>query len=393
MNLDATWDLDAIAAAAVTLGMPPAELLDDTLYDIVNNDDANTNEGKGASLVAALTSTLLARHIAGRSNPLKTKGSCRITMMATGANRYPQRGLTMSPKARRRNAFMHIKTVGSLLKQLLLYGMLFLSGSAIFVAFPVCILGHALDQKNLLQLICPWPSCWPSLLTVVLWSLWVWGFRTHLKSFAWQIIYFLFVIRSLRIIELQYEFQCNWSEAQEMANALFCLMELMFVTALLVLEIIAWLNSRKPVRNNEFEINAWRMLSYLLVFFLLGILGNVIPGMTDLIQEEDVGKAMIALLVISYPLEILNIFWNAIENDGRKNDSRNTENEIDGKLDDLCVKVQNLLDDSQQKIVESVRDIDEKISKVTSDTPCILFRRTDSTYEFKVVMRRRNHRK
>lgn len=102
---------------------------------------------------------------------------------------------------------------------------------------------------------------------------------------------------------------------------------------------------------------------------------------------------MIALLVISYPLEILNIFWNAIENDGRKNDSRNTENEIDGKLDDLCVKVQNLLDDSQQKIVESVRDIDEKISKVTSDTPCILFRRTDSTYEFKVVMRRRNHRK
>ena len=32
------------------------------------------------------------RHIAGRSNPLKTKGSCRITMMVTGANRYPQRG-------------------------------------------------------------------------------------------------------------------------------------------------------------------------------------------------------------------------------------------------------------------------------------------------------------
>ena len=80
-----------VTAAAVTLGMPPAELLDDTLYDIVNNDDTNTNEGKGASLVAALTSMLLARHIAGRCNPLKTKGSCRITMMATGANRYPQR--------------------------------------------------------------------------------------------------------------------------------------------------------------------------------------------------------------------------------------------------------------------------------------------------------------
>ncbi|ADH01082.1 hypothetical protein BLJ_1647 [Bifidobacterium longum subsp. longum JDM301] len=91
MNLDAAWDLNAIAAAAVTLGMPPAELLDDTLYDIVNNDDTNTGADKGASLVAALTSMLLARHIAGRCNPLKTKGSCRITMMATGANRYPQR--------------------------------------------------------------------------------------------------------------------------------------------------------------------------------------------------------------------------------------------------------------------------------------------------------------
>lgn len=251
--------------------------------------------------------------------------------------------------------------------------------------FPLYILGHAFDQKNLLQLI--WS--WPSLLTVMLWGLWVRGFRTHRESFAWQIIYFLFVICSLRIIELQYD----WSEEQEMANALFCLMELMFVTALLVLEIIAWLNRRKPVRNNEFEINAWRMLSYLLVFFLLGGLMNVIPGMTELIQKEDVGKAMIALLVISYPLEILNIFWNAIENDGRKNDSRNTENEIDRKLDDLCVKVQNSLDDSQQKIVESVRDIDEKISKVTSDTPCMSLRRTDSTYEFKVVMRRQNHRK
>lgn len=28
MNLDAAWDLNAIAAAAVTLGMPPAELLE-----------------------------------------------------------------------------------------------------------------------------------------------------------------------------------------------------------------------------------------------------------------------------------------------------------------------------------------------------------------------------
>lgn len=143
---------------------------------------------------------------------------------------------------------MHIKTVGNLLKQLLSYVMLFLSGFAVFVAFPLYILGHAFDQKNLLQLI--WS--WPSLLTVMLWGLWVRGFRTHRESFAWQIIYFLFVICSLRIIELQYD----WSEEQEMTNALFCLMELMFVTALLVLEIIAWLNRRKPVRNNEFEINA-----------------------------------------------------------------------------------------------------------------------------------------
>ncbi|VYS87040.1 Uncharacterised protein [Bifidobacterium dentium] len=48
---------------------------------------------------------------------------------------------------------MHIKTVGNLLKQLLSYVMLFLSGFAVFVAFPLYILGHAFDQKNLLQLI------------------------------------------------------------------------------------------------------------------------------------------------------------------------------------------------------------------------------------------------
>ena len=83
---------------------------------------------------------------------------------------------------------MHIKTVGNLLKQLLSYVMLFLSGFAVFVAFPLYILGHAFDQKNLLQLI--WS--WPSLLTVMLWGLWVRGFRTHRESFAWQIIYFLF---------------------------------------------------------------------------------------------------------------------------------------------------------------------------------------------------------
>ena len=71
--------------------MPPAELLDDTLYDIVNNDDTNTGADKGASLVAALTSTLLARHIAGRCNPLETKGSGPRYLVETGAGGYPQR--------------------------------------------------------------------------------------------------------------------------------------------------------------------------------------------------------------------------------------------------------------------------------------------------------------
>ena len=41
--------------------------------------------------VVALTSTLLARHIAGRCDPLKTKGSGPRYLVEPGAGEYPQR--------------------------------------------------------------------------------------------------------------------------------------------------------------------------------------------------------------------------------------------------------------------------------------------------------------
>lgn len=37
---------------------------------------------------------------------------------------------------------------------------------------------------------------------------------------------------------------------------------------------------------------------------------DVIPGMGNLVKNADVGKEMISLLIIAYPLEILNAFWD-----------------------------------------------------------------------------------
>lgn len=108
--------------------------------------------------------------------------------------------------------------------------------------------------------------------------------------------------------------------------------------------------------------------------------------MRDLIQNADVGKAMIALLVISCPLEILNVFWDSI----KKDDKAETEK----KLDDLLSKVQNAtalassLKDSQNRIEERVQDINEKISRTADDKPGISFLKSSSVYEFKITMRR-----
>ena len=63
----------------------------------------------------------------------------------------------------------------------------------------------------------------------------------------------------------------------------------------------------------EFNLNVRKILSYPVFIFLLGSLMDVIPGMGNLVKNADVGKEMISLLIIAYPLEILNAFWDTIK--------------------------------------------------------------------------------
>lgn len=142
-----------------------------------------------------------------------------------------------------------------------------------------------------------------------------------------------------------------------------------------------------PSENEEFNLNVWKVLSYPIFFFLFGSLVSVVPGMSDLIKNADIGKTMMALLVVTCPLEVIKTYWDAMGKDDNI--------EVEKKLDDLLSKVQNATDlasslkDSQNRIEERVQDIDEKISRPADDEPSISFRKSNSTYELKITMRRR----
>ena len=105
----------------------------------------------------------------------------------------------------------------------------------------------------------------------------------------------------------------------------------------------------------EFNLNVRKILSYPVFIFLLGSLMDVIPGMGNLVKNADVGKEMISLLIIAYPLEILNAFWDTI----KKDDKAETEK----KLDDLLSKVQNAT-----ALAPSLKDSQNRESRKESRT-------------------------
>ncbi|MGJ0563487.1 hypothetical protein [Bifidobacterium pseudocatenulatum] len=105
----------------------------------------------------------------------------------------------------------------------------------------------------------------------------------------------------------------------------------------------------------EFNLNVRKILSYPVFIFLLGSLMDVIPGMGNLVKNADVGKEMISLLIIAYPLEILNAFWDTI----KKDDKAETEK----KLDDLLSKVQNAT-----ALASSLKDSQNRESRKESRT-------------------------
>lgn len=198
--------------------------------------------------------------------------------------------------------FMPIKT--NRLVRVLSIALGALSCICAFMILPMYILGSAHAQGNLL----------PSVIAISLCCICIRGLCVYRESLTWQFSYCCLLISSFEIIVFYY----NPDKTLESVNAIFWMLEITFLAVLLMI---------------EFNLNVRKILSYPVFIFLLGSLMDVIPGMGNLVKNADVGKEMISLLIIAYPLEILNAFWDTI----KKDDKAETEK----KLDDLLSKVQN----------------------------------------------------
>lgn len=255
------------------------------------------------------------------------------------------------------------------------------------VAILLYILDVTLKRGNLLQVIWPLSSSWPSILTIVLCCVWIRGACAYLESFTWQFVYLLFSLCSFAVVEFHYAPE-EGKAGLEMFDAFFWMLVFVFGGILLMMDVVKLRRGEhSPSENEKFNLNVWKVLSYPIFFFLFGSLVSVIPGMSDLIKNAGIGKTMIALLVVTCPLEVIKTYWDAMGKDDNI--------EVEKKLDDLLSKVQNATDlasslkDSQNRIEERVQDIDEKISRPADDEPGISFRKSNSTYELKITMRRR----
>ena len=254
-----------------------------------------------------------------------------------------------------------------------------------FIVLPLYILGFAFERENLLQLIWPLSSAWPSLLTILLCFACIRGTCAHREYFAWQFAYILLLLFSFCVILFHYAPKAGKSWTDE-ADAVSWVTALTTGAVLLMMDVKSIRDKRSPSKD-KFDPDVWKLLSYPIFFFLFGSLASVIPGMRSLIKNEDIGITMIALLVVTYPWEVLKAFWDAMKED----DDAETEN----KLNALCSKVQDAstlassLQESQNRIEEKVHDIDERLSRTVDDKSGISFLKSNSTYELKITMRRR----
>lgn len=249
-----------------------------------------------------------------------------------------------------------------------------------FMILPMYILGATSEQKNLPHLIWPPFLSLPSILTIMLCCICVRSTYAHAESFMWQFVYGGFFVFCVGIIELHYD---SKGEA-DVVKAVFYILAFIFGIALLMMDVNSIRNRHSLAEDRKLNLNVWRILSYPFFFFLLGSSASVIPGMRELIKDADIGKEMIALLVISCPLEILNVFWDSIKKDDK------AETEI--RLNDLCSKVQDActlassLQESQNRIEEKVHGIDERLSRRVDDKSGISFLKSNSAYELKITM-------
>lgn len=77
-------------------------------------------------------------------------------------------------------------------------------------------------------------------------------------------------------------------------KAIFYILAFISGIVLLMMDVNSRFNRHNLAEDRKFNLNVWKILSYPFFFLLLGSSASVIPGMRDLIQNADVGKAMIA---------------------------------------------------------------------------------------------------
>lgn len=190
---------------------------------------------------------------------------------------------------------------------------------------------------------------------------------------------------------------CLFNGEREVVCAFIWILASMSLLEVLLMVRAAWCenNNLRIWRSKKaLEIGS-RMIVYPALFIFLGVLAQRMQGMQDLVGEKgDLGKAMIALTILTYPIELWNVFLDVIKSDGKEAISRSPA--LETSSDELRKEMQRTnetigsLVESQQRMSQCMESM-EKASGLVGTTPGISCRCTESSYEIKMVLRRRKH--
>ncbi|WP_137656275.1 hypothetical protein [Bifidobacterium moukalabense] len=190
---------------------------------------------------------------------------------------------------------------------------------------------------------------------------------------------------------------CLFNGEREVVCAFIWLLAGMSLLEVLLMVRAAWCenNNLRIWRSEKASEIGARMIVYPALFIFLGVLAQRMQGMQDLVGEKgDLGKAMIALTILTYPVELWNVFLDVIKSDGKEAVSRNSalETSLDGLRKEMqrTSETMGSLVESQQRMSQCMESM-EKAFGLAETMPGISCRRTESLYEIKMVLRRRKH--
>lgn len=127
-----------------------------------------------------------------------------------------------------------------------------------FMILPMYILGVALERGNLLQVIWPLSSGWPSILTIVLCCICVRGTYAHIESLTWQFVYGGFFVFCFGIIEFHYDPKGE----TDAVKAIFYIWAFIFGIVLLMMDVNSIRNRHNLAEDRKFDLDVWKILSY-----------------------------------------------------------------------------------------------------------------------------------